>query len=53
MPAELWTGIITGVVIPVLLKVLMHYMPWLADDPKLRDKATTGGRPPAETEDGS
>lgn len=31
MTAEMWASLITTVVVPVLLRVLVHYFPWLAD----------------------
>jgi hypothetical protein len=31
MTAEAWATIITSVVVPLLVKVLLHYFPWLAD----------------------
>lgn len=31
MTAELWASIITTVVVPIVLRVLVHYFPWLAD----------------------
>lgn len=31
MTGELWASIITTVVVPLVLRVLVHYFPWLAD----------------------
>lgn len=31
MTAELWASIITTIVVPIVLRILVHYFPWLAD----------------------
>lgn len=31
MTAEHWATIVTSVVIPIVLRILVHYFPWLAD----------------------
>lgn len=31
MTTELWASIITTIVVPIVLRILVHYFPWLAD----------------------
>lgn len=38
MTAETWSALITGVVVPLLLRVVVHYWPWLADEPTPRHR---------------
>lgn len=40
MSEEVWVSIITTIVVPIVLRVLTHYFPWLAD-------AVTPVEPPA------
>lgn len=42
MTGETWASIITTVVVPIVLRVLVHYFPWLAD-------AVTPGAQPTKT----
>lgn len=32
MTPEVWATIITSLVVPVLVRVIAHYLPWIADD---------------------
>lgn len=32
MTPETWTSIITSIVVPVLVRVVAHYLPWIAKD---------------------
>lgn len=32
MTSEVWATIITSVVVPILVRVAAHYLPWLAKD---------------------
>jgi hypothetical protein len=53
MTSELWATIITTVVVPVLLRVLVHYFPWLADAVTPGTANAVAGRPaPAAPEQG-
>lgn len=31
MTAETWATIVTTVVVPIVLRILVHYFPWLAE----------------------
>lgn len=31
MTGEMWATIVTTVVVPIVLRFLVHYFPWLAD----------------------
>ena len=31
MTGEMWATLITTIVVPILLRFLVHYFPWLAD----------------------
>lgn len=33
MTPEAWATVITSVVVPLALRILVHYFPWLADGP--------------------
>lgn len=48
MTPEAWATIVTSIVIPILLRFLVHYFPWLADDVKLPGGKATTKPPPAE-----
>ena len=37
MTAETWATLVTSVVVPLLVRALVHYFPWLADPPRTRD----------------
>ena len=32
MSGDMWATIITSLVVPILVRVVAHYLPWLADD---------------------
>jgi hypothetical protein len=32
MTAETWSTLIVSVVVPLVLRIVTHYWPWLADD---------------------
>jgi hypothetical protein len=46
MTDELWATLITTVVVPVVLRVLVHYFPWLADAVTPGTSRAAGPRPP-------
>lgn len=48
MTAETWATLVTSVVVPLLLRTLLHYFPWLADAPPRRPDTTT---PPDASDD--
>lgn len=37
MSSEAWATLITSVVVPLALRILVHYFPWLADTPPRDD----------------
>lgn len=43
MTAETWATIVTTVVVPIVLRIVVHYFPWLAD-------AVTPGQPATGTQ---
>lgn len=49
MTSELWATIITTVVVPVLLRVLVHYFPWLADAVTPGTASAVAGKPAPPT----
>ena len=42
MTTETWATLITTIVVPVVLRIVVHYFPWLAD-------AVTPTQPPTKT----
>lgn len=46
MTTETWATIVTTIVVPIVLRILVHYFPWLAD---AVTPSAPVGTPPAGT----
>jgi hypothetical protein len=44
--ADAWAALVTGVVVPLVLRIVAHYWPWLTEDPAPtpRHRRDDGGR---------
>lgn len=49
MTGETWATIITTVVVPIALRVLVHYFPWLAEAVTPAPVPTRPQQPPPQT----